>query len=256
MSEEGTVCVITGASSGIGSALARLLHAKGVSVVLLARRADRLKELENELKQSNAGHQGPSGGALGIVCDVGSLESVKQAAELSFTVFGHVDWVVNNAGIALFSLQKNANYEDSEKMVNVNCLGVLRVNSVLLPHLRERKRGHIINVSSDADRKTFPGSAVYSATKAFVSIYSESLRSELVVEGLVNVRVSSISSGSVGTELCDNVPDQEVLDGWKNGTPSDPLSATEAAGVIDWCLTAPSNVNINNVLFRPIGQAN
>eukprot|EP01122_Echinamoeba_exundans_P006571 TRINITY_DN1877_c0_g1_i1.p1 TRINITY_DN1877_c0_g1~~TRINITY_DN1877_c0_g1_i1.p1 ORF type:complete len:238 (-),score=51.83 TRINITY_DN1877_c0_g1_i1:83-796(-) len=187
---KGQVAIITGASSGIGASIALLLAKAGANVVVTARRVDRLEEISGKIKALNNGVE-----VVVSALDVRDKAAFEKLAADTKTKFGKIDILVNNAGVMLLSFARKLKYEEWNDMVDINIKGVLNGVAAVLTIMREQKCGHIVNISSDADRKVFPGSAVYSGTKAFVSMLSEGLRMELCQEG-IPVHVTSISSGA------------------------------------------------------------
>jgi NADP-dependent 3-hydroxy acid dehydrogenase YdfG len=162
---EGKVIVITGASSGMGEAAAKHLARLGASVVLGARRSDRIEKLAREIQASG-------GKALAIAADVTKLDQVKNLVDAAVEKFGRVDVLLNNAGIMPLSPMDRLKVDEWDKMIDVNIKGVLNGIAAALPHMKEQKSGHIINTASVAGHKIFGGSAVYSATKFAVRALS------------------------------------------------------------------------------------
>src|SRR5208283_1523477 len=188
---KGKVVVITGASSGLGEATARLLSAEGASVVLGARRVDRIQSLANEL--NNKG-----GKALALATDVTDHDQVKKLVDSAMQKFGRIDVMINNAGIMPHSPLERLKIDDWNRTIDVNIKGVLYGIAAALPHMKQQKAGHIINVSSVAGHKVAPAGAVYAATKHAVRALSEGLRQEVKP---YNIRTTVISPGAVATEL-------------------------------------------------------
>ena len=155
---EGKVVVITGASSGLGEATARLLSAQGASVVLGARRHDRLQSLADELT-------GSGGKALAITTDVTDCDQVKRLVDAAVRTFGRIDVMINNAGLMPLSPLERLKIDDWNRMIDVNIKGVLYGIAAALPYMKQQRAGHIINVSSVAGHKVRAGGAVYAATK-------------------------------------------------------------------------------------------
>ena len=247
--------IVTGASSGIGEAVARALFRANYNVVMAARRIDKLDSLREAFRKE---HPEARGKIVTVQCDVTVAGDVAKVVQAAKELGGGVDILVNNAGVMLLSYRCNANAEHLEndmRMVDVNIKGPLYFIDAVLPLMREKKSGHIINVSSDADRKVFPGSAVYSGTKAFLTLYSQGLHKELVEEKLFDIRVSTISLGATETELGGHVHDKAVTDGWAKEPSMKFMTPGEVAEVIMWTLNSPSNINVQNVLFRPVQQA-
>jgi len=160
--------------------------------------------------------------------------------------------LINNAGVMLLSFVDKVKVEEWDRMVDTNIKGVMYATAEALESLTSAPGGgYIVNISSDADRKVFPGSAVYSGTKAFVSLWSEGLRAELASKG---VRVTSISCGAVSTELASHISDQDVLDGFASFPKITFLAPEDIASAVVWCLTQPAHVDVNNVFVRPTMQ--
>src|SRR5512132_20853 len=182
---EGKVIVITGASSGLGEASARLLSTQGASVVLGARRQDRIQSLADELTRSG-------GKALAIATDVTHCDQVKKLVDAAVQAFGRIDVMINNAGLMPQSLLERLKIDEWDRMIDVNIKGVLYGIAAALPYMKQQKAGHIINVSSVAGHEVGPGFAVYAATKHAVRALSEGLRQEVKP---YNIRTTVISPG-------------------------------------------------------------
>ncbi len=247
MKLENKVAIITGASSGIGEATAKLLAAEGSTVVLTARRVDKLKSLEAEINKSG-------GKALAIAADVTKLKDLEKVAKETLDAFGQIDILVNNAGLMPLSFVKNLHVAEWDQMIDVNIKGVMYGVAAVLPTMMEQKSGHIINISSLAGRKIVPSAAVYCATKFAVTAFSEGLRAELTPEQ--NIRVSVIEPGAVATELTTTITDGDVL---KNILPFftdiKPLQAVDIAEAILYAVTRPKHVNVNEILILPTAQS-
>ncbi len=194
---EGKVVVITGASSGLGEATARLLSAQGASVVLGARRAERIQKLASELTAKG-------GKAIAVTTDVTDRNQVKHLVEAAVQAYGRIDVMINNAGLMPQSPLERLKIDEWDRMIDVNIKGVLYGIAAALPYMQRQKSGHIVNVSSVAGHKVGPGSAVYAATKYAVRALSEGLRQEVKA---YNIRTTVISPGAVATELPDTVTD-------------------------------------------------
>ena len=240
------VVIITGASSGIGEATAEKLAAHGAKVVLTARREDRLKELKQKI-ESNGGQ------ALVVTADVTSKEDWKKVVQQTQEAFGEVDVLINNAGLMPLSYVKKLKTDEWDKMIDVNIKGVLNGVAAVLPQMVEHKRGHIINISSVAGRKLFPGGSVYCATKFAVRAFSEGLRSELVAD---NIRVTAIEPGAVATELTDTITDEDIMENVMKPMfdQLDPLQAEDIAESILYALQQPEHVNVQELLVMPTKQ--
>jgi NADP-dependent 3-hydroxy acid dehydrogenase YdfG len=247
---DGTVALVTGASSGIGEATARMLAERGAAVAIVARRADRLEALGAEIESAG-------GRALVIEADVTEREQAEAAVRRSVEELGRLDVLVNNAGVMLLGPIVDAPVEEWETMVQVNLLGLLYTAHAALPHLLEAAAGEprqvadMVNISSVAGRVARSGSGVYNATKHGVGAFSESLRQEVTGR---QVRISLIEPGAVATELVEhNRP--EIRDQIKERFgESDILQAEDIADAIGYVVSRPRHVAINEVLVRPTGQ--
>ncbi|MDX1761210.1 MAG: SDR family oxidoreductase [Christiangramia sp.] len=247
MSLKGKTVIITGASSGIGEATALKLAKEGANVVLTARSEDKLKKLQAKIEEQNAGK------ALVVAADVTKKDEVQNVVDKTKEKFGSVDGIVNNAGLMPLSYVKNLHTDEWDKMVDVNLKGVLNGVSAVLPTMMEQKSGNIINISSSAGRKIYPGGAVYCATKAAVKMFSEGLRMELAPN--FNINVTSIEPGFVDTALTDTITDDEIKEGLlSNFKEMTPLEAEDIAEAIYYSMTQPKRANINDVYIMPTEQ--
>jgi NADP-dependent 3-hydroxy acid dehydrogenase YdfG len=240
---EGKVVVITGASSGLGEATARLLSEQGALIALGARRKDRIDALAAEL--------GGSSKTIAVQTDVTQHEQVKSLVDTAVEKFGRIDIIINNAGLMPQSLLENLRIEDWDRMIDVNIKGVLYGIAAALPHMKQQKAGHIINVSSVAGHKVGPGSAVYSATKHAVRALSEGLRQEVKP---YNIRTTIISPGVVATELPNSVTDPAVIGRIQKLYTEIAIPADSFARTVSFAISQPDDVDINEILFRPTRQ--
>lgn len=245
MNLEGKVVIITGASSGIGEATAMKLAQNKAKVVLMARREDRLNELKEKI-ESNGGH------ALVVTGDVTKKSDFENVVSQAKDHFGTINALVNNAGLMPLSFIMKLKTDEWDKMVDVNIKGVLNGVAAVLPTLTENKGGHIINISSTAAYKYFPGGAVYCATKAAVKMFSEGLRQELAPQYGINV--TSIEPGAVSTELTDTITDEDIKEKMSDMQEMTTLEAEDIANAIYYALTQPHRVNINDVYIMPSEQ--
>ena len=239
---ENKVVVITGASSGLGEATARMLAAQGAKVVLGARRLDRIEALAKELGADRA---------LAVQTDVTDVEQVKRLVDAAVASFGRVDVIVNNAGLMPHSPLERGKVEDWNRTIDVNLKGVLFGIHAVLPHMKAQKSGHIINVSSVAGHKVRPGSAVYAATKAAVLMISEGLRQEVKP---YNIRTTVISPGAVATELPLSITESDIKKGMDDFYAEYAVPAESFARMVIFAMSQPDDVDINEILFRPTRQ--
>src|SRR5580693_1533869 len=245
---EGTVALVTGASSGIGEATAAVLAEEGAKVALVARRRDRLEALAARVGTENA---------LVIEADVTDAEQAASAVATTVGELGRLDTLVNNAGVMLLGPIVGAPIDEWQRMVNLNLLGLLYCTHAALPHLlsaaeREpRSVADLVNVSSTAGRVARLNSGVYNATKHGVGAFSESLRQEVTRR---HVRVTLIEPGATATELAGhNRP--EVLETLRsNFAQTEIMRADDIAESIVFTVTRPRHVAVNEVLIRPTEQ--
>jgi NADP-dependent 3-hydroxy acid dehydrogenase YdfG len=240
----GKVVVITGASSGLGEATARLLSAEGASVVLGARRVDRLQALAKELI-------GKSGKALAKATDVTDCDAVKTLVDTAVQTFGRIDVMINNAGLMPQALLERLKIDEWNRMIDVNLKGVLYGIAAALPHMKRQKSGHFINVSSVAGHRVGPGFAVYAATKHAVRALSEGLRQEVKP---YNIRTTVISPGAVATELPNSVTDPDAAARIRKFYAEVAIPAESFARAVAFAMSQPEEVDVNEILFRPTRQ--
>jgi len=247
---DGTVALVTGASSGIGAATARALAAQGAAVALAARRADRLDLLAREINAAG-------GRTLVIETDVTDSSQAESAVERTVLEFERLDTVINNAGVMLLGPIENAPLEEWEQMIKVNELGVLYVSHAALPHLLKaaqsapRRVADLVNISSVAGRVARRGSGVYNLTKFGIGAFSESLRQEVTGR---HVRVSLVEPGAVNTELMSHVRSEVREQAAQRFASIERLEGDDIAEVITFIVTRPRRVAINEVLVRPTEQ--
>ncbi|OWJ69006.1 SDR family oxidoreductase [Inquilinus limosus] len=241
---EGKVVVITGASSGLGEATARLLSEQGASVVLGARRADRLKALADELAWRG-------GKTLAVVTDVTDRAQVQALVDAAVQAYGRVDVMINNAGLMPQAPLERLAVDDWDRMIDVNLKGVLYGIAAVLPVMQRQKAGHVINVSSVAGHKVGPGFTVYAATKHAVRALSEGLRQEVKP---YNIRTTVISPGAVATELPGSVTDPQAAERIRAFYEKVAIPADSFARVVAFAIGQPEEVDINEILFRPTAQ--
>jgi len=238
------VVVITGASSGLGEATARLLAARGARLVLAARRADRLQGLVAELEANGAQ-------AIAVTTDVGDAAQVRALADAALKRFGRIDVLVNNAGTMPLSPLAALKVDEWSRTIDINIKGVLHGIAAVLPVMTEQKSGHIVNIASVAGHKVFtPIGTVYSATKFAVRAISEGLRSEAPA----GVRTTIVSPGAVASELKDHSTDPAARAGVQAFYEQNQIPADSVARAIAYAIEQPAEVDINEVVLRPTVQ--
>ncbi len=236
----GRVAVITGASSGIGEATARALAADGHRVALLARRADRIQALADEL----------GNGAIAIEADVINRDSIVAAAERVQRELGGADILVNNAGVMLTAPFTSDQREEHRRMVETNLLGAMTVTEVFLDQLRANGGGDLVNISSVAGRVAPAGFAAYAATKWGMNGWSEALRVELQPD----IRVMVIEPGAIATELSDHITHADSKRAAKEYLDM-AIPPHDIADVIAFAISRPRRMTLNEILVRPTAQA-
>jgi NADP-dependent 3-hydroxy acid dehydrogenase YdfG len=244
---EGTVALVTGASSGIGEATARALAELGAAVALVARRKERLEKLASEI----------SSRTLVLETDVTQREQAFAAVERTVAELGRLDTVINNAGVMLLGPIVGAPVEEWERMVHLNLLGLLYTAHAALPHLLKaaqdgpRRVADLVNISSVAGRVAREGSGVYSLTKHGVGAFSESLRQEVTTR---HVRVSLVEPGAVETELASHLRPEIAQQAMQRFASIERMKSEDIADAIAFIVTRPRRMAINEVLVRPTEQ--
>lgn len=239
------VAIITGASSGIGYATAMTLAKAGAKVAIGARRVDRLEDLAKQITDNG-------GEVFYQKLDVTKRSECESFTKAVLDKWGSVDILVNNAGLMPLSFFKNLKVDEWDQMVDVNIKGVLYCTGSVISHMKEKKSGHIVNLSSVAGRIVFPAGTVYCATKHAVAAFSEGLRQEFSVRS--NIRVTSIEPGVVDTELNDTITDESLSGFVENTKKMKALHAQDIANAILYAVESPSHVNVNEILIRPTAQ--
>ena len=240
----GKVVVITGASSGLGEATARLLAKQGATVALAARRAERIDALAAEINAAG-------GKALAVATDVTDREQVRALVDAVVKKFGKVDVMLNNAGLMPLAPLEELKTSEWDQMIDVNLKGVLNGIAAALPHMKEQKSGHFINVSSVYGHKLGPDATVYCATKFAVRALSEGLRQEVKP---YNIRTTVVSPGAVATELLEHISDETIQAQTKEFVSQIALPAETFARMVAFAINEPANVDVNEILFRPTAQ--
>jgi NADP-dependent 3-hydroxy acid dehydrogenase YdfG len=239
---EDKVILITGASSGIGEATARLLASKGAKVLLGARRTDRLEKIVAEIRSGG-------GTAECRTLDVTSLDDMKAFAAFAAEKLGPIDVLINNAGIMPLSPLHELKIDEWNRMIDVNIRGTLHGIAAVLPDMRARKSGQIINVSSIGGHQVWPTCAVYSGTKFAVLAISEGLRLENQ-----DVRVTVISPGVVESELADTISDRDAREAMKEFRKI-ALTPDAIGRAIAYAIEQPADVDVNEIIVRPTAGA-
>ena len=239
----GRVAIVTGASSGIGAAVARALAREGASLALSARREEALLEVQKGL-------EGFDGEAKSVVVptDVTDRRQVRALVARAEEELGPVEILVNCAGIMYYTLMENGREDEWEKTVEVNCKGALNCVGAVLGGMLVRGRGHILTISSDAGRRVFPGLAVYSASKFFVEALSQGLRLETAGTGL---KVTTVQPGNVATDLLALSSDKEALERYGQPSGARVLDPSDVAASVVHALSQPDHVAVNEVLVEP-----
>lgn len=238
---EGKVVVITGASSGIGLATAKVLADNGAKVVLGARRKERLEEIVKEIGEDKAAYS---------VTDVSKPEDVNKLVKTALDKFGKVDVFFANAGIMPGSNVSELRTEDWNNLVDINCKGVLNSVAAVYPEFKKNNSGHFIVTSSIAGIRSTPGNAVYSATKHFVRVFIDSWRSEATAEA-PNLRTTTIFPGAIKTELLNTVPESEKKHLVEKFYENTAISPDAVANSVLYAISQPDNVDVSDIVVRP-----
>ncbi|HDB6583599.1 TPA: SDR family oxidoreductase [Staphylococcus aureus] len=224
------VAVVTGAGSGIGEAIATLLHEEGVKVILAGRNKDKLQNVANQLAQDSV---------KVVPTDVTKKEEVDELIKISQQTFGGLDIVINSAGQMLSSKITDYQVDEWDSMIDVNIKGTLYTAQAALPTMLEQSSGHLINIASISGFEVTKSSTIYSATKAAVHTITQGLEKELAKTG---VKVTSISPGMVDTAITAAY----------NPTDRKKLEPQDIAEAVLYALTQPKHVNVNEITVRPV----
>lgn len=244
MSNQGKVVIITGASSGIGAATARLLAKEGAKLMLVARHPEALEAIKKDF---------PEGQVLTAVADVTDFAALKSAVDQTQQTFGRVDVLFNNAGIMPLSPLSEAKRDDWQRTVDVNIMGVLNGIAAVLPILHKQGSGHILATSSTAGHKVFPTFAVYSGTKFAVRAIMDGLRQE---EAKNHIKSTVVTPGTTTTDLYKTIPgkDAQAAEASLHDDPNRSLRAEDVAEQVVRAIDTPANVSVSEVNVRPIEQ--
>jgi len=242
-----TITMITGATSGIGLACAIRLAAEGHWLIINGRRTNRLQELKKKLENEHDIK------VLALPFDVRSVKAVDNAVKKLNTPWNEIDVLINNAGLALgLEPIDSGLLNDWEQMIDTNVKGLLYMSRAVIPLMKVRQRGHIVNIGSVAGREVYPKGNVYCATKHAVNALSQAMRMDLLEHG---IKVTQISPGAADTEFStvrfhgDQNRANQVYQGFT------PLSGADVAEVVAFAITRPKHVNINDLLLMPTAQA-
>ena len=238
----GKAVAITGASSGLGEATARMLAARGAKVMLGARREERLKSAAEAIREAG-------GTAEQRTLDVTRRVEVENFVKATVDAFGRIDVLINNAGLMPLAPLSAGNVDEWDRMIDVNIKGVLYGIAAALPRMLEQKSGHIINLSSVAGHVVFPNGAVYCGTKFAVRAISEGLR----MEAGSHIRTTIISPGAVATELTQSISHTEAAQ-TANTLYEEAIDADAVARAIAYAIEQPREVDVNEIILRPTAQ--
>ncbi len=230
MELKNAIAIITGASKGIGRAIALTLSKEGVNIVLASRNPELLSMTQKDITESG-------GKAISIPTDVTSENSVQNLIFETQKRFGRIDILINNAGVGVFSNVVDLKLEEYESMMNVNVKGVFLCSRAVLPGMMKQRRGEIINIASLAGKNSFAGGSVYSATKWGLIGFARSLMLEVRE---YNIRVVTISPGSVNTGFSSKERDEPQI-----------IQPEDVAETVLFALTMPNRVNVSEIDIRP-----
>ena len=240
------VVIITGASSGIGEATARLLASKGAKLVLGARREDKLQRIVDDIRKDG-------GQAVYRELDVTRQSDNDDIVKLAKDSFGGIDVIFLNAGLMPNSPLSALKTDDWHQMVDVNVKGVLNGVAAVLPTFTRQKSGHVIATSSVAGLKAYPNGAVYGGTKWFVRDFMEVLRMESAMEG-TNIRTATIYPAAINTELLATISDQGTARSMRNTYDKYGVSPDRIANVVAFAIDQPEDTTVNEFTVGPANQ--
>ncbi len=233
---EKSITIISGASRGIGRAIAQKLAKTGHFVILLARNREELEDLELEIDESG-------GKALAIPCDVSDEKSVNEAVAEVVKNFGRIDAVIANAGLGAFGNAENLTAADFDQMMNVNVKGTFLLAKAAAPHMKKAQKGHFVAIASDVSKRTFAGGSLYCASKFAQDAFIQSLRREVRKDG---IKVSGIFPGLVDTFFHGRSEGDERQNAY--------LSPRDIAEAVAYVVNAPAHVVVDELMIHPISQ--
>ncbi len=234
------VIAITGASSGIGMATARVLAGMGAKLVIGARRTDRLDELARALRQQGAQ-------VTTAALDVRQRESVQAFVDLAVSTHGRIDVLINNAGVMPLSRMSVGKVQEWEDTIDINVKGVLYGIAAALPHMKAQGAGHLVSVASIGAHRSFPGAAVYCGSKFAVWAICEGLRQE-ELDG--DIRVTTVSPGTTTSELADHITDADAVEAMR-AFRAVTIAPEAIANAIAYAIAQPRDVSVSEVIVRP-----
>ncbi|WBL25300.1 SDR family oxidoreductase [Zunongwangia sp. HGR-M22] len=238
------VAFITGASSGIGKAIAIKLSKENCKIVLASRNIEKLKEIQKDIKTES----------LLIEMDVSQTDSVANGFKKAVAKFKTIDILVNSAGVMPLTYLKNRHLDEWLQTIEVNVKGTLRCIHAVLPQMKSKESGHIINISSVDGKEVYEGGAIYGASKSAIITLSRAMRMELSPD--YNIRVTCIEPGTVETNLRDNITDEELLNDKNYDNDKEPkLQSKNIADAVIYALSQPDSVNVNELLIKPTGKS-
>ncbi|KAI6192623.1 Fatty acid synthase [Aphelenchoides besseyi] len=239
------VCIVTGASDGIGEAIARAAAVEGAKVVLAARRKTRLDDIINQLSVFGVNKSS----LLAVGCDVTKMEDVQHVASECVQRFSRIDCLINCAGCMYYCLASNGYTEEWRKQIDINCHGTTNMISAVLPQMIRQNQGLLINITSDAGKRGFAGLAVYSGSKFYIEGFTQALRQELIGN---NIRITNIQPGDVSTKLASMSTDKEASEKYDCSKAGHKiLQPEDVARAAVYVLSQPSHVAINELLIEP-----
>lgn len=240
---KGKVVAITGASSGIGEALARMLSANGACVVIGARREAQLEKLQREIEEAG-------GKATYALMDVRNKKDLEHLVKIAVDTYGRLDVIVNNAGVAQLSRIDDLDVEGWEEMIDINLKGVLYGMAAAIPVFKQQSSGHIVNIISTSGIKIVPMQGVYAGTKNAVRTIAEAFRQE----SNGDIRITGISPGFVKTELAAGVKNPEMQSAINEHMGQMAISPDAIAGAVMFAINQPKDVEIGDIIIRPAVQ--
>ncbi|MAM17894.1 MAG: SDR family oxidoreductase [Christiangramia sp.] len=243
MNLNGKTALVTGASGGIGSAIAQKLSAANCTVALAGRNLERLEEVQQSLPNDS----------IIVEMDVSQSNNVAAGFEKTLKEFGKIDILVNAAGVMPLTYLKNRHLDEWLETIEVNVKGTLRCVHEVLPSMKDQKAGHIVNIASVDGQEIFQGGAVYGASKAAVIELSRAMRMELSPE--FNIRVTSIEPGTVDTDLREDITDEELLEVKDYGGDEAKMSTEDIADAVYYALSQPNSANVNELMLKPTGKS-